>query len=76
MKTDALSAPAAPRDPADDLKTLPLPEVEKRLATSADGLTQVQATKRLTTYGPNEIAEHHTNALLKFLSYFWARSRG
>ena len=26
---------------------------------------------RLAQYGPNEIAEHKTNPLLKFLSYFW-----
>ena len=36
-----------------------------------DGLTQAEAAKRLAQYGPNEIAEHKTNPLLKFLSYFW-----
>jgi H+-transporting ATPase len=55
----------------DDLKTLPLPEVEKKLASSPDGLTQAEAIKRLAQYGPNEIAEKKTNPLLKFLSYFW-----
>ncbi len=64
-------SPGAPPDPQQDLKALPMAEVEKQLETSADGLTQAEATKRLTTYGPNEITEHHTNALLKFLSYFW-----
>jgi H+-transporting ATPase len=54
-----------------DLKTLPLPEVEKTLQSSPDGLTQVEAQKRLTQYGPNEIAEKKTNFFLKFLSYFW-----
>ena len=58
-------------DPKDDLKSLPLSEVEKQLATSPDGLTQGEATKRLAQYGPNEIAEDRTNPLLKFLSYFW-----
>src|SRR5208283_5265393 len=29
------------------------------------------AEKRLAQYGPNEIAEKKTNAILKFLSYFW-----
>jgi H+-transporting ATPase len=63
---------SAPKiDPKDDLKTLPMPEVEKRLGTTADGLTQAEATKRLTQYGPNEITEKKTNPLLKFLSYFW-----
>jgi len=58
-------------DAKDDLKTLPLPEVEKRLETSADGLTQAEAEKRLTKYGPNELVEEKQNPLLKFLSYFW-----
>ena len=63
--------PASASDAKDDLKTLPLPEVEKRLSTSPDGLTQDEATKRLAKYGPNEIEEKKTNALLKFLKYFW-----
>ena len=54
----------------DDLQTLPLAEVEKKLGSSPDGLTQAEAQKRLTQYGPNEIAEKKTNELLKFLSYF------
>jgi H+-transporting ATPase len=53
------------------LKTLPLAEVEKKLASSPDGLTQADAQGRLTRYGPNEIEEKKTNELLKFLSYFW-----
>ena len=63
--------PEAKPDPKDDLKSLPLPEVEKRLASSPAGLTGAEAQKRLAQYGPNEIAEKKTNALLKFLSYFW-----
>jgi H+-transporting ATPase len=58
-------------DESDDLKTLPVKEVEKRLGSSPDGLTQVEAEKRLTQYGPNEIVEKKANPLLKFLSYFW-----
>jgi H+-transporting ATPase len=58
-------------EPKDDLKTLPMAEVLKKLGSSADGLSQAEAAKRLTQYGPNEIAEKKTNELLKFLSYFW-----
>jgi H+-transporting ATPase len=54
-----------------DLQTLPLAEVEKELGSSPAGLTQTDAQKRLTQYGPNEIAEKKTNEILKFLSYFW-----
>src|SRR6204780_4861566 len=58
-------------DAKDDLKTLPIAEVEKQLTSSPDGLTDIEAKKRLTQYGPNEITEKKTNLFLKFLSYFW-----
>ena len=63
--------PNAKPDPSNDLKTLPMPEVEKKLGSSMEGLTQAEAQKRLTQYGPNEIEEKKTNLFLKFLSYFW-----
>ncbi len=62
---------AKPSDKTDGLKTLAMPELFKKLGSSADGLTQAEATKRLTQYGPNAIAEKKSNAFLKFLSYFW-----
>jgi len=65
------SQPDIKPNPKDDLKTLPLAEVEKKLGSSPDGLTQAEAQKRLTQYGPNELIEKKTNLLLKFLSYFW-----
>ena len=65
------SKPGSKPDAQDDLKSLSLAEVERKLGSSADGLTQAEAQKRLTQYGPNEIAEKKTNELLKFLSYFW-----
>jgi H+-transporting ATPase len=65
------SKPGAKPEPKDELKTLPMPEVEKKLGSSKDGLTQAEAEKRLTQYGPNEIEEKKTNLILKFLSYFW-----
>jgi H+-transporting ATPase len=63
--------PDAKPDPNDDLKTLPMAEVEKKLESSPDGLTDAEAKKRLTQYGPNELVEKKTNLLLKFLGYFW-----
>jgi H+-transporting ATPase len=57
--------------PQNDLKTLPMAEVEKQLNSTPNGLTDVEAKKRLAQYGPNEIVEKKTNLLLKFLSYFW-----
>jgi magnesium-transporting ATPase (P-type) len=55
----------------DDLRSLPLAEVEKRLGFSSDGLTQEEAKKRLIQYGPNELEEKKANPLLKLLTYFW-----
>jgi H+-transporting ATPase len=63
--------PESKPDVKDDLKSLPLAEVEKKLGSSPDGLSQAEAKKRLAQYGPNEIEEKKTNELLKFLSYFW-----
>ena len=68
---DAQFKPEAKEGAKDDLKALPLAEVEKKLGSSPDGLSQAEATKRLAQYGPNEIEENKTNALLKFLKYFW-----
>jgi hypothetical protein len=67
----AAAKPSAKAVAKDDLQKLPLAEVEKRLSSSPDGLSEVEAKKRLAQYGPNEIAERKTNALLKFLGYFW-----
>jgi H+-transporting ATPase len=68
-KSDA--RPHAKTAPQDELKSLPMAEVEKKLGSSPDGLTDAEAKKRLTQYGPNELVEKKTNLLLKFLSYFW-----
>ena len=55
------SKPGSKPDAKDDLKSLPLAEVEKKLGSSPDGLSQAEAQKRLTQYGPNEIEEKKTN---------------
>ena len=72
---DQLKAPVskAGGKPAaqDNLKSLPLPKVEKKLGASPDGLTQAEVQKQLSQYGPNEVEEKKTNEVLKFLTYFW-----
>ena len=61
----------SPKNDKNDLKSLPMPELMKKLGASTDGLTQAEAQKRLAQYGPNAIEEKKTNQYLKFLSYFW-----
>jgi H+-transporting ATPase len=46
-------------------------EMKAQLGSSPSGLSQSDAAERLVRYGPNELPEHKTNQLLKFLSYFW-----
>ncbi|PIZ04233.1 MAG: plasma-membrane proton-efflux P-type ATPase [Gammaproteobacteria bacterium CG_4_10_14_0_8_um_filter_38_16] len=58
-------------NPKDDLKSISLSDVEKKLGSSLAGLTQAEAEKRLTQYGPNEIKKRKTNIFLKLLTYFW-----
>jgi H+-transporting ATPase len=65
------SKPGSQSNAKDDLKSLPMPELQAKLGSSPDGLSQAEAQKRLTQYGPNEIEEKKTNAFLKFLTYFW-----
>ena len=65
------SKPELQPNAKDDLKSLPMPELQAKLGSPPDGLSQVEAQKRLTQYGPNEIEEKKVNPLLKFLSYFW-----
>jgi len=55
----------------DDLKSMPMPELQAKLESSPDGLSTAEVKKRLTQYGPNEIKEEKTNQYLKFLTYFW-----
>jgi H+-transporting ATPase len=54
-----------------ELKSLPMPELQAKLGSSPDGLSQAEAQKRLVQYGPNELEEKKTNPFLKFLTYFW-----
>ena len=65
------SKPGSKPDAKDDLKSLPMSELQAKLGSSPEGLSQAEAQKRLTQYGPNEIEEKKTNLFLKFLSYFW-----
>jgi len=65
------SKPVSHPGSIDDLKTLPMPELQAKLGSSPEGLSQAEAQKRLIQYGPNEIEEKKSNLFLNFLTYFW-----
>jgi H+-transporting ATPase len=65
------SKPGSKPDAKDNLKSLSMPELQAKLGSSPDGLSQAESQKRLAQYGPNEIEEKETNPFLKFLTYFW-----
>lgn len=62
-----MSGPAA----QGDLKSLPMADLQAKLGSSPDGLSQDEAGRRLIEYGPNEIEEKTPSELLKLLGYFW-----
>ena len=66
----AVSKPGSKPNPNEALKSLSMPDLQAKLGSSPDGLTQAEAQKRLIQYGPNN-EEKKTNEVLKFLSYFW-----
>ncbi|MDE2030904.1 MAG: plasma-membrane proton-efflux P-type ATPase [Patescibacteria group bacterium] len=55
----------------DNLKSLSMEDLQKKIDSSVNGLSQNEAEKRLITYGRNEIKEKEANPFLKFLTYFW-----
>ena len=55
----------------EDLKSIPIAELQRILSSSPEGLSQAEAQKRLAEYGPNELREKEVNPFLKFLTYFW-----
>jgi H+-transporting ATPase len=65
------SIPGSKLGAKDALQSLPMQELQAKLGSSSDGLSQAEATKRLAQYGRNEIEEKKTNKFLKFLGYFW-----
>jgi len=58
-------------DPAQDLKSCSMADLQAKLHTSADGLSAAEAARRLVKSGPNELDTKKTSVVLKFLSYFW-----
>jgi H+-transporting ATPase len=60
-----------PQSATEETAALPLAELQRNLGTSAEGLSQEEAERRLADYGYNEISEEKANSLLRFFSYFW-----
>ncbi|MCT0249092.1 plasma-membrane proton-efflux P-type ATPase [Synechococcus sp. CS-205] len=65
-------SPAPQRhEPTGEWDNLDAQQLQDKLKSSPDGLSQSEALRRLMQYGNNEIAEKQTNQFLKFLTYFW-----
>jgi H+-transporting ATPase len=73
LKTDAKEdlKPGSKPTSKDDLKSIPMADLQAKLQSSPKGLTQADAAKRLLQDGPNALKVEKTSAVLKFLSYFW-----
>ncbi len=56
---------------ASDYKDVPVADLLKQLHASTAGLSNADASDRISQYGYNELPEKSVNPLLKFLSYFW-----
>jgi H+-transporting ATPase len=70
-RADIVTAKTDHPESTEDLKSISMADLQTKLGSSAAGLTQAEAQKRLAQYGPNQIEEKKTNEYLKFLSYFW-----
>lgn len=68
---DSKSKSSGPSKDTTSLQDMEMQDLMSHLATSAEGLNEDEAQKRLIQYGPNELQEKKTNPFLKFLSYFW-----
>jgi H+-transporting ATPase len=66
------SKPGPRPEPKDKLKTLPLTDGEKGLASSPDGLTEAEAQKRLAQYGRNAMPDTSMHPLRMAFEKFWA----
>lgn len=54
-----------------DLKSMAVSQVLERYSSSIDGISEVEAKRRLENYGFNEITEIKKGHLKKLFSYFW-----
>jgi H+-transporting ATPase len=55
----------------DEAQKANVAELLLRLSSSENGLSAAEASRRLDSYGPNEITEKRANPLVKLLTYFW-----
>jgi H+-transporting ATPase len=58
-------------DSGEDLKSLTFQQLQIKLDSGPEGLSEAEAKRRLDRYGYNEIPEKKKNVFLSFLTYFW-----
>ena len=67
-----ISKPGSSSNAKDEVKTLSLPEAEKKLDSSPDGLTSGEARRLLEKCGPNTMQDTSVRPLRITLEKFWA----
>jgi len=67
-----VSKPGSMPNAKDSLKSPPLPEADKKLGSSPDGLTSDEARRRLEKFGPNAMPDTNIHPLRMALEKFWA----
>lgn len=68
MKSDSLTESS---NEPDNLEKANLDSVFQKLDSTPDGLSSMEAKKRLEQYGRNELEDRQVSPLLQFLGYFW-----
>jgi H+-transporting ATPase len=61
-----------PSNPACDLKSMSMPDALKKLQTSPSGLSDIEAKKRLTQYGPNSMPDGSPHPARRAIEKLWA----
>jgi len=62
--------------PVEDVKKASVSDLFHKLSSNVNGLSDVEAKKRIQQYGYNEIPEKKVNSILKFLDISGGRFHG
>jgi H+-transporting ATPase len=61
-----------PSHPLGDLKSMPMPDADKKLQSAPGGLTDLEVKKRLAEFGPNSMPDTSSHPARRVIEKFWA----